>query len=142
MLPQIGATELILIAVLALIVVGPKDLPLMMRRLGQFIARMRSMASDFRASFDELATQSELEELRAEVAAMRQGGLEQLGDPDADEVFSDIDADLNAPVETTPAIEEKPKAKAKKKAPAKKAPAKKKAASKKPRARKPAEPKT
>ena len=36
MIPQIGFAEMLLIAVLALIVVGPKDLPVMMRRAGQF----------------------------------------------------------------------------------------------------------
>ncbi|HEX6866968.1 MAG TPA: Sec-independent protein translocase protein TatB [Caulobacteraceae bacterium] len=155
MLPQIGATELILVAVLALIVVGPKDLPLMLRRLGQFIARMRNMASEFRASFDELATHAELDELRKEVAAMREGRYAaQFSDPDADKVFDEIDADLNQPLPSQappPAeIEAKPKPKPKakkkaapkktpaKKAPAKKAPAKKTAAKKAPAKKKPA----
>ena len=71
MLPEVGATELLVIAVIALIVVGPKDLPIMMRKLGQFLGRMRAMASEFRASFDDLARQAELDELRREVEAMR-----------------------------------------------------------------------
>lgn len=140
MLPQIGATELILVAVIALIVVGPKDLPLMMRRLGQFVARMRAMAHDFRASLDELATQSELDELRREVAAMRAGRyMEAIADPEAEQIFEEIGAELHArpapelaaPVEELPAPAPKPKRK--------RAPAKKKAAApaaKKPRARK------
>jgi len=41
MLPQIGSSELLLIAVIALIVVGPKDLPVLLRKVGQFIARLR-----------------------------------------------------------------------------------------------------
>ena len=73
MLPEIGAAEFLVIAIAALIVVGPKDLPVLMRKLGQFMARMRSMASEFRASFDEMARQSELDELRKEVEAMRRG---------------------------------------------------------------------
>lgn len=75
MLPDIGASELLLIAVVALIVVGPKDLPLLMRKVGQFLARLRGMAAEFRASFDEMARQSELDELRREVEAMRSGRL-------------------------------------------------------------------
>jgi sec-independent protein translocase protein TatB len=71
MFPEVGATELLVIGVIALIVIGPKDLPIMMRKLGQFLARMRGMAAEFRASFDELARQSELDELRREVEAMR-----------------------------------------------------------------------
>lgn len=73
MLPDIGATELLVIAVVALIVVGPKDLPVLLRKLGQWMAKLRGMAAEFRASFDEMARQSELDELRREVAAMRQG---------------------------------------------------------------------
>lgn len=72
MLPQIGSSELLLIAVIALIVVGPKDLPILLRKVGQFIARLRGMANDFRTSFDDMARQSELEDLRREVAAMRE----------------------------------------------------------------------
>ena len=65
--------ELLLIAAVALIVVGPKDLPVLLRKLGQFVGKMRGMAAEFRASFDEMARQSELDELRKEVEAMRQG---------------------------------------------------------------------
>ncbi|WP_374569934.1 Sec-independent protein translocase protein TatB [Phenylobacterium sp.] len=75
MLPDIGASELLLIAVVALIIVGPKDLPILMRKVGQFVARLRGMAAEFRASFDEMARQSELDELRKEVEAMRSGRM-------------------------------------------------------------------
>ncbi len=71
MLPQIGSTELLVIAAIALIVVGPKDLPMLLRKLGKFVGRLRGMATDFRSSFDEMARQSELDDLRKEVAAMR-----------------------------------------------------------------------
>jgi sec-independent protein translocase protein TatB len=80
MLPEIGASELLVIAVVALIVVGPKDLPLLLRRIGQFVGKLRSMASEFRASFDDMARQSELDELRKEVEAMRRGATADLGD--------------------------------------------------------------
>ena len=73
MLPEVGMTELVVIAIVALIVVGPKDLPLLLRRFGQFMAKLRGMASEFRASFDEMARQSELDDLRKEVEAMRRG---------------------------------------------------------------------
>ena len=77
MLPEIGMSELVVIAIVALIVVGPKDLPVLLRRFGQFMAKLRGMASEFRASFDEMARQSELDDLRKEVEAMRRG---QFGD--------------------------------------------------------------
>lgn len=99
MLPDIGASELILIAVVALIVVGPKDLPLLMRKVGQFMARLRGMAAEFRASFDEMARQSELDELRKEVEAMRRGQLlegvaEATSDQPVRDVISDIEQSL------------------------------------------------
>lgn len=70
--PGVGFWEIILIATIAFLVVGPKDLPLMMRKAGRLLAKVRAMASDFRASFDEMARQAELEELRREVDALRQ----------------------------------------------------------------------
>ena len=73
MLPDVGVSEYLLIAIVALIVVGPKDLPVLLRKLGQFVAKLRGMASEFRASFDEMARQSELDDLRKEVEAMRRG---------------------------------------------------------------------
>jgi sec-independent protein translocase protein TatB len=71
MFPENRLLEILIIGAVALIVVGPKDLPILLRRVGQFVGRMRAMASEFRASFDELARQSELDELRKEVEAMR-----------------------------------------------------------------------
>jgi sec-independent protein translocase protein TatB len=71
MLPEVGGVEVLVIAALALIIIGPKDLPLMLRKFGKFVGKMRAMAQEFRSSFDELARQSELEELRKEVEAMR-----------------------------------------------------------------------
>jgi sec-independent protein translocase protein TatB len=68
-----GAFEMLLIGAIALIVVGPKDLPMLMRKVGQFTAKMRGLAAEFRASFDEMARQSELDELRKEVEALRTG---------------------------------------------------------------------
>ena len=71
MFPENRFMEILIIGALALIVVGPKDLPILMRRVGQFVGKMRGMAAEFRASFDELARQSELEDLRREVEALR-----------------------------------------------------------------------
>ena len=71
MLPQFGLTEFMLVAIVALIVVGPKDLPLMMRKLGQFVAKGRAMAREFQSAFDDIARQAELDELRKEIEDLR-----------------------------------------------------------------------
>ena len=71
MLPSLGFNEIVILAVLALIVVGPKDLPLLFRKLGRWTAKLRGMAQEFRTGFDELARQAELDELKREVDALR-----------------------------------------------------------------------
>lgn len=90
MLPDFGISEMIVVAVVALIVVGPKDLPIMMRKLGQFLARMRGIANEFRSSFDEMARQSELDELRREVEALRSGRPPYDPEPDRTAEISDV----------------------------------------------------
>lgn len=81
MFPENRLLEIMIIGAVALIVVGPKDLPILMRRLGKFVGKMRAMAAEFRASFDELARQSELDELRREVEAMRTQQMTALHSP-------------------------------------------------------------
>jgi sec-independent protein translocase protein TatB len=72
MLPDLSPSHILIVLVAALIFIGPKDLPAFLRKIGKFVGKMRGMANEFRASFDEMARQSELDELRKEVEAMRQ----------------------------------------------------------------------
>lgn len=97
MLPEIGGLEWLVIAVVALVVIGPKDLPVMMRKLGQFTARLRGMANEFRASFDEMARQSELDDLRKEVEAMRRGQFADMAAHDAEfrQTVSEIETGMS-----------------------------------------------
>ncbi|WP_295172869.1 Sec-independent protein translocase protein TatB [uncultured Brevundimonas sp.] len=96
--PGVGGFELVVIGLVALLVVGPKDLPVLMRRVGQMVAKARAMANEFRSSFDEMARQSELDDLRKEVEALRtgQGAMYPLG-AEADAAFKDINAGLTGP---------------------------------------------
>lgn len=71
MLPSLGFNEIIILGILALVVVGPKDLPLLFRKLGKWTAKLRGMAQEFRTGFDELARQAELDDLKKEVEALR-----------------------------------------------------------------------
>lgn len=97
--PGIGGFEILVIGIVALLVVGPKDLPLLMRKIGKAMARARAMANEFRSSFDEMARQSELDELRKEVQALRTGqGMVPLG-AEADAAFREIRDDLNRPLD-------------------------------------------
>lgn len=71
MLPQFGFSELLFLVIIALVILGPKDLSLTMRKLGQFVARGRSMANEFRAAFDDIARQAELDDLRKEIEDLK-----------------------------------------------------------------------
>ncbi|HEV2817750.1 MAG TPA: Sec-independent protein translocase protein TatB [Allosphingosinicella sp.] len=59
----IDSGELLVIAVVALVVIGPKDLPRVMRVVGQFVGRARGMAKQFRSGFDVMIRESELEDM-------------------------------------------------------------------------------
>lgn len=60
---DIAPTELLLVAVVALVVIGPKDLPRVMRTVGQWAARARGMARHFRSGIDTMMRESELAEM-------------------------------------------------------------------------------
>lgn len=94
MLPGIGFSELILLALAALIIVGPKDLPLMMRKLGQFVGKAKAMAGEFQAAFDDIARQSELEELRKEIEDLKNNNAVQ----EAVDDLADVEKEINESV--------------------------------------------
>lgn len=98
MVPGIGGGELVLIAVVALVVVGPKDLPKLLRQVGRFVGKMRRMADEFRTSFEDMARQSELDDLRKEVDALRAGQIKALDDVghQMKAIESDINSSLNS----------------------------------------------
>lgn len=61
---DLGWSELLLIGIAALIVVGPRDLPRMLRTLGRYAAKAKSVAREFQRSMDEAARQADMDELR------------------------------------------------------------------------------
>ncbi len=60
---DIASGELLLIALVALLVIGPKDLPKVLRFVGNWIGKARGVASQFRSGFDEMVRQAELDDL-------------------------------------------------------------------------------
>ena len=103
MVPGVGGGELVVIAIVALVVVGPKDLPKLLRQLGRFVGKMRAMADDFRQSFDDMARQSELDDLRKEVEALRTGQSVPIID-DVKSQMKAIEGDINSGLRNTPSI--------------------------------------
>jgi sec-independent protein translocase protein TatB len=60
---DVAPTELLLVALVALVVIGPKDLPRVMRTVGHWAGRVRGVARHFRAGFDAMMREAELEEM-------------------------------------------------------------------------------
>ncbi len=69
---DISWTEFLLIGIVALIVIGPKELPGVMRTLGQWTRKVRSMANDFQNQFHEAVREAEMADLKKEVDDMAQ----------------------------------------------------------------------
>jgi sec-independent protein translocase protein TatB len=133
---DIGWSEMMVVGAVALVVIGPKDLPAALRQAGKWMGAVRRMASDFQGQVNDAMREAELDELRQEVNNLRTG-MGAIADPvrtATTEMKTLVEAKPVVPApEPTPAIEA-PKAKAKPKPKAKAAvtPTPKRAPRKKP----------
>ncbi len=78
----IDSSELLLIALVALVVIGPKDLPRVMRMVGQWVGKGRAMTRHVRAGFDEMMRQAELDEMQKQWAAQNEAIMQATALPD------------------------------------------------------------
>jgi sec-independent protein translocase protein TatB len=104
------AGKLVIIGIVALIVIGPKELPRVMRQVGQMAAKMRRMAAEFRGQFMDAMREAEIEDLKADVQKLAKSAkLDTRLDPLA-EIKAGITSALEAadkpalPPGETPAI--------------------------------------
>ena len=74
---DIGWQELMVIGIVAVVVIGPKDLPRVLRTVTMAIRKLRGMARDFQDSIDELAREAELHDLRKEIEQAADADLEK-----------------------------------------------------------------
>ena len=118
---DIGWSEMAVVAVVALVVIGPKDLPKLLRQVGEWTGKARALAREFQGHLDELARQSELDELKKQAEKVTSFDMkEEIAntiDPGGDLRKSVEEADPNRiaaaePVAATevPAISEPPPA--------------------------------
>jgi sec-independent protein translocase protein TatB len=94
---DVGWTEILVIAIVLIIVVGPKDLPQMLRTFGRMVSKMRGMASDFRQQFDEALREADLDDVRKTIGeAQKLNPLNTIRDAvnPLRQVGNDIKADL------------------------------------------------
>jgi sec-independent protein translocase protein TatB len=99
---DISWTEFLLIGVVALIVIGPKELPSVLRTVGQWTRKVRSMASDFQGQFQEAMREAEMADLKKQVDDLAHGVKNY--DPLKD-VKADVEAagrDIQASLEQKP----------------------------------------
>jgi sec-independent protein translocase protein TatB len=89
---DIGWSEIVVIAVVALIAIGPKELPAVLRTVGQYMGKIRRMASEFQGQFQEAMREAEMADLKKHVDEMS----------DAAKGFTDFDplADVKKEVES------------------------------------------
>lgn len=98
---DIAPTELLLVALVALVIIGPKDLPRAMRFVGQWVARARGVARHFRTGIDEMIRQAELEEMEKKWKAENDRIMSE--HPPQPQVIEGEMLPIAAPVDTAPA---------------------------------------
>ncbi len=87
---DIGWTELLVIGVVALLVIGPKDLPIMLKTVGAWVRKARAMAREFQAGVDDLIREAELDQLKKDAEKVAQ---------------FDVDAELKKTIDPTGSLE-------------------------------------
>jgi sec-independent protein translocase protein TatB len=95
---DIGWSELLVVAVVAIVVVGPRELPEMLRNLGRGMRAVRRMAGDFQGQFNEALREAELDGVRDDFNKLRASArLPDLGSLARDEIRSAIEPPPTAP---------------------------------------------
>jgi sec-independent protein translocase protein TatB len=121
---DIAWSELGVIAVVALVVIGPKDLPKVLRTVGQWTSKARAMAREFQSGIDDMVREAELDELRKAAKQVSDFSIEnevkKTFDPDGslekqfaehNQAIMDATSDLNAGLKgeaATPTADTKP----------------------------------
>lgn len=112
---DIGWQELFIVGLVAIIVVGPKELPRVLRTVTLWIRKIRGMARDFQDGIDELAREADLADMRKEIEdatnADFKDEINTIADParEIEESVRDISSSVNAPDETPAAARNEPK---------------------------------
>ena len=127
---DIGWQELFIVAILALIVVGPKDLPRALRTIMGLVRKARMMASDFQVGLDDVVREADLDDMKNNIQNLSDGDInEQIqdaidptGDLASDLGMTEIEEELNStvheelnvksalpPAVPSPPVEEEPK---------------------------------
>jgi sec-independent protein translocase protein TatB len=110
---DIGWGEFLVIGIVALIAIGPKELPTVLRTVGQWVTKLRRMASEFQSQFQEAIREAEMADLKKEVDEMTEKAtsyahFDPIGDirKEIENISADKPAETPAaPAASTPAAE-------------------------------------
>ena len=80
---DLTSSKLLILGIVALIVVGPKELPFLLRTIGKYVGMIRRQANEFRAQFDEAMREAELDSLKKEVEAVARDAEDTIRDAQA-----------------------------------------------------------
>lgn len=108
---DVGPSELLLIVVVAVVVIGPKDLPRALYKIGQVVGKAKGMARHFRTGVDAMIREAELEELQKQWAKENERIMAATAIPELDGVMTPLTDETGQPVEAAaqlPAPEAEP----------------------------------
>jgi sec-independent protein translocase protein TatB len=93
---EFDAGKLIIIGIVALIVIGPKDFPRVMIQLGQAVAKMRRMAGEFRSQFMDAMRESEMESIKSDVTRLAESAKTEVGADPLAEIKAELASAMHA----------------------------------------------
>ncbi|TPL52549.1 twin-arginine translocase subunit TatB [Mesorhizobium sp. B2-4-4] len=105
---EVGWTEMLVIAIVMIVVVGPKDLPNMLRTFGRTTAKLRAMAADFQKQFNEALKEAELDDVKKSVDELR--GLSPVAEirkqlNPFEQAAADVRSGVDAAMKPKPAVD-------------------------------------
>ena len=95
---DIAPSEFLLVAFIALVVIGPKDLPKALRVIGHWVGRARAVGRQFRSGFDEMVREAELAEMEKKWKAENERIMREHAAPSAEPASPHVSGDEPAPV--------------------------------------------
>ena len=99
---DIGWGELLVIGIVALVVIGPKELPAVLRTMGQGMAKLRRMASEFQGQFQEAMREAEISELKQEADKLAESAASMNPLADVEKISDDLQKSLDMPSAAAP----------------------------------------
>lgn len=101
---DIGWGELLVIGIVALVVIGPKELPSLLRTMGQGMAKLRRMASEFQGQFQEAMREAELADLKKEADKLTESAMSMNPLTQVEKIGDDLQKALDTPSTAAPDV--------------------------------------